>query len=408
MPLSVLAEGAADLADRRAALEAFLEARDDDPRPRLLESDGPELLVELHPAGPPLVLRSPHPGAVRLEAMTGTVGPGLHAHVLDLLPGLADALGMDGWRRVEATEEPEATAIAWARRTAAEIRDLDAKGYGGFAILLPEGARFRHDGVVATPLGPRSAAWLEAVAGGGGDPLDVFAWPHPGRDATYYERLALSQMWTEVRWRPALPEERPLLDACATWLELAFALDPSRPYPIGAWAELFLHLGEDSLRATRVRMKADAVAGAARIGYRRRPVRVDLGGGWSLEVDGELAERWDDRGTWVAYDESRSLFFNSLSAGEAPGERTPTTEDTLAHLPELEGDDPVALERGELRARAASSVVERDGHPVHRLAAHAAFGPHAAVGTFVYTAETDRDWALGVWSTLRHDDEPAG
>ena len=132
--------------------------------------------------------------------------------------------------------------------------------------------------------------------------------------------------------------------------------------------------------------------------YRRRPVRVEVSGGWYLTVPGELAERWDERGTWVAWDATRSVFFNSFTA-QGKGE-PPTTEQTLASMPPLEGDEILELQADSLRGDASLTEVEHEGRPMHRLEAHAAIGPHAAIGTIVFVEASDRDWALSTWGSL--------
>lgn len=385
------------------AIAAALAARDDDPAPVVEATEG-GLVVTLHPGAEPVAL-SFEGERVRLTAHTATAGPGFHRHVVDVAEALdvrwdrgGDATG---WRDRRDPEALEAVYLDWLREAAARILALRAEGAEGFALALPAGAAFQHDDAVATPLGPRSVEWLEATRDDARAGVDVFAWWGPARDAAYYRGLALVEMWRSVRWRPPLTEEEAaLMRAIASWVEKAHGLDPSMELPWAEQSELLTCLDESSLRATRGHLKAQSLP-PPRIGYRRRPVRVELSGGWWLTIPGELAEGWDERGTWIGWDAGRSILFNSFTArGDG---LPPSTEDTLSRMPLLEGDELLELERGELRGVAALTEVEDDGQLVHRLEAHAAMGPHAAVGTLVFVDPTDRDWALDTWASLdRH------
>jgi hypothetical protein len=229
----------------------------------------------------------------------------------------------------------------------------------------------------------------------------VFAWWSPETNGRYFLGLALVRAWVDVRWRPPVDEaERALLDRVATWIERAHALDPDLSIPWDEQGQILALLGEESLRATRAQLKAHARSPGAPIGYRRRPVRVTLSGEWSLRIPGELAERWEERGTWVAWDARRSVWFTSMTVQGEDGAPSPSTDATLAALPSLDGDDLLELERGELRGLARFVEDEHEGERVHRLEAHAAIGEHAAIGTIVFADDADREWALSTWGSL--------
>lgn len=372
-------------------------------------SNGPQfhegaLHVELHPCAEPLRITLAE-GEVELEAHTATAGPGFHAHVCELIRDLpVDWAAIDddaGFFASGDRGELEEVFLDWLGAGAAQILELIEEGASGFALGLPPTHRYSHDGVVATLLGPRDEDWLRRTRDDARGGIDVFAWWSPGRDAAYYRGLALSRMWTEVRWRPPITDdERALLEQVVTWVEKAHGLDPELDLPWPEQSELFGYLEEQSLRATRAHVKAEAMGRPATIGYRRRPVRAILSGGWSLSIDGAFAERWEERGTWVAWDARRSVHFTSLSVRDADGRPSPDTESTLAQLPPLEADEVLALEAGEVRGIAAFFEDERDGQTIHRLEAQAAQGEHAAVGTLTFVDPRDRQWALETWGSL--------
>lgn len=411
-----------DLVDALVASARALDPHVTVDRPAPDASGAATISLAFHPAAEPVRLEL-GPEQLVLDAGTGTAGPGYHAFVCEVADAMASQLDARGGRW-KTTLDPalyfehrdfaalERAHLAWLSETARTIVTLADGGATGFAIGLPDGLEVLHRGLVATPLGPRSRAWVERVAADPTAGRDAFAWWSRARDASYHRGIALAAMWLEVRWRKPLDaKERALLDRVATELELAHAADPEGAHPWREWSEVLGHLGEESLRATRAEVRANATPpSAVPIGYRRQPVRVTLAGGWSIVVPGEFAERWDERGTWVAWDATRSLWINTAEAPEGF-----TTEQTIAGLPELEGDSEVlAMERGPIRGavrfgtHAPTSDGDAPSASQHLGHAHAALGRHLVVGTFIATREDERETFLDVWGSLDHPDGAAG
>jgi hypothetical protein len=296
----------------------------------------------------------------------------------------------------------------WARETAAQILELEKTGASGFSILMPDGVEHAHGGLVATPLGPRDRAWVERVARDPDVIAEVLPWWDEGRGAGYFRGLALALAWSEVRWRAPIDDaERRLADRVLTAIERAHGLDPAMELPWLEAAELYELVGEDSLRATRAKVLAEAQrkkpGRRAAIGYRRGPVRVTLSGGWSIVIPGELAERWEEEGTWVAWDGTRTLWVSSMTATLPPGAPEPENEVVIADLPEVPGDgELLRMERGPIAGHARFSTTVEEGQTLTVLRAHAVRGPNVALGTVVLTNDGDRQWALETWGTLDH------
>ncbi len=370
------------------------------------------LALSLHPAAGPVQLY--HLGnTLRLEASTGSAGPGYHARVCELADAIASTLSLTWTAELDPAlcfahrdlAALERAQLAWLEGTAKEILALARDGASGFAICLPDGLEVAHEGLVATPLGPRDRAWVERVSVDPRAGIDAFPWWAPGTDAAYHRGVALALMWLEVRWRKPLDSrERDVLDRVVTALERAHALEPDASYPWAAWAEAFELLGEESLRATRAHLKALEAPKAPpgkvtpRPGYRRLAVRVTLSGGWSIVIPGELAERWEERGTWVGWDATRSLWITSAEAPEGHD-----TTQTLEGLPPLEGDtDTLAMERGPIRGAVRFGTREEDGKTLQVGHAQAALGSHLVLCTFIATREDEREAFLEMWGSLDH------
>ena len=387
-------------------LDAVIEALA--PDVRVSDRDEGGAWLDVHPAAQPIRVENT-PAGFSFHAHTATAGPGYHRFVRILAERLADACAVR-WE-----EEPDRLADASLEEAflerlqdaAKEIARLADGGYDGFSLLLPSGYAYRHRGLVATPLGPRSERWAREVAERPDRGVDVFSYWGDERGAAHLVQRARVSMWVDVRWRaPLIAKERALLDEVASLHERAFGLDGDADIPWAEQSEIFTLLGEQSLRATRAHIRAGSAGRAERIGYRRGPVAVEPSGGWWIDIDGAFAERVEERGTWVAWDATRALWFSSMIVSDARGRPTDTAA-TLESLPPLaDGGERLLLERDEIRGVARLTTDRRAGagresERVYRLEAHAAQGEHAAIGTLVFRDETDRDWALDTWSSLR-------
>ena len=185
---------------------------------------------------------------------------------------------------------------------------------------------------IATSLGPRDDAWLEAAVGDSRLAIDVTPWWADATDARYLLNRALCLMWTEVRWRPpADDDERHVHEEVLRLLARAFPLDPSLDYPWRAWHELVRFRGRRRDDPPG-RSAGAAVAAGPPIGYRR-----GLGGparGLGLEVPGSFSEqRTADE--WTGRGSGRSITIAATETGtvrphERPGRSSTRSRRTSA------------------------------------------------------------------------------
>jgi len=374
----------------------------------------PCLLVSLHPGAEDVVLTLREDGGLDASAVTSTAGPGYHAHVCEMLHALGahfevawapedpsgetgDETGFFHTKNRPALEDAMAR---WLSGLAGRVRTLRADGSEAISFSLPEEHTYLCEGAVATPLGPRDDAWLAATERDGRAGFDVFPWAEPGTGAGYLLGRALVRMWRDVRWRrPGDDDEAETLAEVTALLEAAHTADPRRAYPWREWAELLALLGQESLLATRAQLRAETAPSAPASGYRRGDVRARLSGGWSIDIPGSLAERWDDAQTWCAWERGRTVWFTSLSA-ETTSLPGASADDTLAGLPPLDGET-LHHRAGWLAGIAAFGRGVSEGVELAQLRAYMAVPGHAAVLTVCFEDETDRDFALALWRSLR-------
>ena len=358
-----------------------------------LRVDSEAVEVVLHPAAESVDFVIEGTGGLRVMAKTSTVGPGYHAYLVDLLRAVGDELGVR-WDEVEDDTGYFANGdfaavqremLAWIGGVARLVLQKDAMG---LMVSLPTTHRFVFDGALATPLGPRELSWVQAVAAEPSLGADLFPWWGRGRDARQRLGSVLCRMWTEVRWRePITDGEDVLRQELLADLGAAFAEEPRLPYPWREWVSLGGELPE-------VVAAASSSSGPL-VGYRRRPVRVDLPGGWSLELPGEFAEEQEESGRYLAFDELHTMSFTAF--------RQEGSAEALLAL----GEAGVGVrEHVGARVRSwAASADAMDGDQMFRkmtVRAVRVDGGRVAMLSLAWPVEADAAWADRIWLSLDH------
>jgi len=289
--------------------------------------DRSELLVSFHPAADPVEVRVASSGAVGIRAITGPAGPGYHAHLAGVLDAFADDFDVPLDKIDDPTgfyRSPDLEALNRYflddLRKKCHLLNATAADWTGtpMPLGLPADHGYTHPGPVLTVTGPRTREWLAAVADDRRDGRDAFPWWNADLDAAFYRNRALGLMWNEFPWRaPLTDDEGELTDQIAADLATAYTLDPNAAMPWREWAEVIAAMDVDdheltvepidpALRAEVLKRAAESPD--AKVGYRRYPVRIPLGLGWSVEVPGTFADQWSDDGrTWQGWDKTRRI-----------------------------------------------------------------------------------------------------
>lgn len=348
----------------------------------LVDVSAKRATLRLHPAAPLARVVVLPDGDLEITASTSRIGPGYHRDVLARIQPLLDELDYV-WAAPDPDPDPGAAMLAWL---ADELRA------GVERIGMPGERAFVVDRAVQTALGPRDAAWRDAVIADPAHGRDAFAWWDDGPGAAARSR-ALLAMSLDVPWREPLDDrERELMEQIDADLRAARAAEPDLALPWAEWAELLQWVGEDDEHAEEIRARAHAspVPRDARLGYRRHAMQVALSGSWTVELGGNFVGRWEDDGArWWATDGDRAVEFTSLTATADLD-----SDALLAVAPEAH---PV-VERfasGDQRGRA--EVHDEDGvYVVHGLMARS-----PEVGILVCKGKPrDHAWALATWRSL--------
>ncbi len=382
-------------------------------RTRTSSTGARELLVGLHPAADEFAITATDEGDVTISALLAPVGPGYQTFAARL----AQRIGLEheiSWTSngVEGSAEPDLAAagdrasveqsyLTWLGSALIAARDARRRGIGAIHLGTPAGVVFNFDGAIATSLGPRDDAWLDAALADSRLALDITPWWADATDARCFLNRALCLMWTDVRWRqPVDDAERALHEEVVRLLSHAFPLDPSLPYPWREWKELNGFRGTADAMTRQVETRAAKGPKMPLVGYRREPIRI-LHEGWELDVPGGFSEhRTEDE--WFGAEAGRSITLAATQTGTVAGPMS--ADDFLLQVAPDLGREPLTHRSGELVGRARLSTDASSGVEVGVLEGFSAVRGLGAAIRIVFDDSADWQWALDMWRALA----PAG
>ena len=182
-------------------------------------------------------------GRVALTAETETMGPGYHRFIGRLVERMGDGPvdhvgprrarpGGDPGQRRDDVHRPgrdRACLPRLARPDAGQGPCRPGRHGAQLQVGIPGTTRYTFDGAIATVLGPRDDAWLDAAVADTRVATDITPWWADATDGQTLVNRALTLMWLDVRWRaPAIKEERELMDEVHRTLTAGL---PERPDP---------------------------------------------------------------------------------------------------------------------------------------------------------------------------------
>ena len=388
----------------------------------------PTLFLQVHPCAEDVEISMPEPGVCLVNAKTSTAGPGYHIFLCELLHSLGKHFHIE-WDTPEEEIEGDETGYFFQRDASAVRQEMlrwlsaisrvvadnskDPENIGLQMVAMPLERRYPDQAGILTPIGPRSPEWFEELVETPERGIEFFPWWPEGIGAGFFLGRAVCRLWQEIRWRtPITEDEGELVMDAHLDLERAFHLDPHANIPWREWRDLvgylndyfgyaeFLH--EETQEGEIDRRAEEVDPNTPLIGYRRGRVDVTLSGGWSLTIPGEFAEEWDENGEgWSAWLGGRTIWFKPWSVS-GPHDESLTAQEILDSLPWPEDAEIIEYEDGELASRAIFVPCEEDGQALWNLKACSAITGKFAECNIYLQDESDLDWALEIWKSLRN------
>jgi hypothetical protein len=371
---------------------------------RTLPGGETALAVDLHPAVAPLVLTASDEGRVTASAVTGVAGPGYHRFVGRILERLGAELEIDWTEGDGATAFVDRTGaerlyLGWLGPQLARARAGVRRGKRGVPLGMPAGTTVATESAIATVMGPRDEAWLDAAIADPRVAIDITPWWADATDAAYLLNRALVLMWLEVRWRtPAMEGEADLFDEIHRLLSRAFPLDTELAYPWHAWTELTSLRGIDDPMARQAATRAAHEAEPnPPVGYRRDPVIINHEG-WALEIPGSYAERRTPD-EWWGGGSGHSITLAATATGTAEG-RPMSAQAFIEQFAADLGPDAMNHRAGEILGRARLMTDASSGVEVGILEGYSAVTGSGAAIRIEFDDPNDWQWALDTWRSL--------
>jgi hypothetical protein len=413
-------------------IASWIESHEEEPlmvcQQGMNSADHPTLFMQIHPCAEDVEISVAEAGVCLVTAKTSTAGPGYHIFLCELLHSLGKQFNIE-WDTPDEIIEADETGFFF-HGDAAAVRQEMLRWFSAVAAIVVENCKdngeigvrmvsmpldrsYPDQAGILTPVGPRDPSWFEQRIETPEDGTEFFPWWTEGVGTGFFLGRALCRLWQEVRWRPPITEDEgeSLMDVHFD-LERAFHLDPNANIPWREWNLLIDYLNEyfgyaefqyEETREEEIQRRAEQVdPNLPMIGYRRGRVNVTLSGGWTIIIPGEFADEWQESGeTWSAWHGGRTVWFTSWSvSGE--GEETLSAQAILDGRPWPDDCETIEHEDGAILGRAVFMPYEEEGQTMWNLKGYTAIEGNFSLCNIYIQDESDRDWAIEVWKSVRH------
>jgi hypothetical protein len=396
--------------------QAIMDDADDPLFRRLISTSVEEhtLFVTLHPCAEPVEFVWKPAGEIVVSDKTSTVGPGYHAHVIDLLERLGRELRLqwdwsdnDGGDETGYVQKKDYPALQ--QQFAHFLQDLsrfilkeEMAENENIMVNMPVAMpRPKSQGFCLTPMGPLKRDWWDGLRDAGPSELaaratDFYPWWNQTVDAEFWRNTGLILMWCDVRWHPPEPgPDAEVSQLAFDCLQRAVELDGRIEVPRTEMAEL-----ESFLRAPpQAKAKPPRPKG---IGYRRHVMSHPTTGQWRIALPGYFY-RQEEEGTITLWHNDLTVQVSSFAVKRDDGQPAPPRDMLPKKTAEdVEGAEVIDYEHKHLRGWATIRQEQEDGETFWQLCGQMALPNSLCYVTIGYVDPRDKAWAIETFKSIFH------
>jgi hypothetical protein len=365
------------------------------------------LLATLHPAAEPVAFQFQGRGMLTCSAETNTVGPGYHVFVLNLLESIGPKCGIHWqWGRDEEFSDPtgyrdhgnflrvQNEMLDWLRGITKHLLNGQQE-YELVGLCMPLDYIVIGEYFATSPLGFRSREWFESVANADFDELrelgkGFFPWWEEGMDAEFWLKAGRVLAWVELPWhQPANERETVQYQLTLSCFERAKSIAPQIGLPEREIGEIRTLLAGDEIDHDDV---------GESMGFRKRVMKRELTGGWTIDVPGYYYDDLERNGeTVVCWFEDRTIRGSSLTL-RGKGGKNISADELLART--LPSDEAIEHDDLHIKGRAEITLCQENDESYWRLQGWMAMTNAKCLVTICFDDAKDREWAVETWRSV--------
>lgn len=350
----------------------------------------------------------PKDGGLHCYAKTSSLGPGYHVFLVNWLKRMDQKLKLDWLWAEEDGDHGDETGYGThgqfesvqdemlRQLTAMAGVVLENEDSTGFKLNMSldfPGVEGEHFAIFS--MGFLSREWFERIQSG--DPAtkaqlasQYYPWWNRERDANFWHRMGLLQMWSHTRWNvPQTDAERTEMEFTRHCFKRARTLDAKLKLPTRELEELDALLEPDA---------EDRVPPPG-IGFFRGNMTHTIGASWRITLPGYYHFEQQEDGAHVFWFNTRTVWATAFSFKGKNG-NLPSADESLS-LKEVEKESAELFSKDHLRG--CSEFTPGDDGTYIQLNARMAVAGSMLMLT-ICVDESERDWALNVWRTAFHPD----
>lgn len=403
-------------------LEAFFKSQEDEILKLLtnIKYGDSKLLVTLYPSEEPIEFTYTEQKVLICSARTNGGGPGYHNYLVNLLENCEKQTGItwvwnDGEEACDETgynehrnyNKLQDEMLIWLKSIAKILVEKEDV-YSRFCLNIPTNFMVEEDYFAISPMGYWKKEWFQKVNSLSNDHIKEFGckffpWWNIEKDAQFYLNTAIVLMWMNCPWHiPNSEEEAALYKLIINCLEKAYAMDMTLDFPWKEWEQLLKLIGEND-KADKLRQISLYESTNEEIGFLRKKMQRSINQNWKLTIPGYFYNDIEDDNSLIYWFDDKTIRISTINV-QGKNNITPSASELFKSLDvnkSSETEETIDQQNDDFPRRATvQKAIEKDKE-FWILRGYATIDGEILIVSFCYENAADKDWALGVWKTLK-------